>query len=452
MKIHSVKTQITLLLTMLMAVLAILLLVFMLFITNTVAVQTTRQQLVNTLRANVSLVDVQETKPSIDEKFSYYHNGITTLIYSQKESLLAGQIPVTFHAEVPFENGTIRTIESGDAEYLLLDFWLASDWENGVWLRGLAEAPDTAALSKNLLLIAFLALPLFIVLAGWGSSHIARRAFRPLDHITATAEAINDAKDLSGRIELTSSNEEFSRLANDFNQMFERLERSFEAEKQFTSDASHELRTPVSIIKGACEYAQKFDETPEDHAETISMIQRQADKMSTLITQLLHMTRMEQGTENISMEQIDLGSFTESFCSEQPWNADQLTLTLESKISVFANKELLGRLIRNLVENALKYSSEDGHVWINVSSSQAEVLLSVQDNGIGIPQELQSKIWQRFYQVDASRCADEGSGLGLSMVEQIAKIHGGYMTLESEPGCGSTFTLHLPLKKFLNNF
>ena len=227
--------------------------------------------------------------------------------------------------------------------------------------------------------------------------------------------------------------------------MFERLERSFEAEKQFTSDASHELRTPVSIIKGACEYAEKYDETPEDHAETISMIQRQADKMAVLINQLLHITRMEQGTENISMEQINLGEFANSFCNEQPWDHSRFTLTATNDVSVAANKDLLGRLIRNLVENAFKYSSADGQVRLNIFSTSTEVLLSVQDSGIGIPLEEQSKIWQRFYQVDSSRRNDDGSGLGLSMVEQIAKLHGGYMTLESIPKKGSTFTLHLPI-------
>lgn len=445
MKINSVKTKISLLLTILMAALAVLLLVFMLVVTNAVARETTRQQLVDTLRSNLSYIEVQEEKPSIDTNFSYYHNGITTLVYSKNETLLAGQIPVTYHAQVPFENGIIRSIESEDSEYLVLDLWLASDWDHGVWLRGLAEAPDTAALSKNLLMIAFLSLPVFIILAGWGSYHIARRAFRPLDHITATAEAINDANDLSGRITVSSKNAEFSRLANDFNQMFERLERSFEAEKQFTSDASHELRTPVSIIKGACEYAEKYDETPEDHAETISMIQRQTDKMATLINQLLYMTRMEQGTENIAMEQMNLGEFANSFCNEQPWDHSRLTITAAHDISVFANKELLGRLIRNLVENAFKYSSANGQVRLNISSTSTEVLLSVQDNGIGIPPEEQQKIWQRFYQADSSRGSDEGSGLGLSMVEQIAKLHSGYMTLESIPGKGSTFTFHLPI-------
>ena len=449
MKLHSVKTKICVLLTMLMATLAVLLLMFMLFVTRRVAMETTRQQLVNTLRSNVSYIEVQEQKPSMDANFSYYHNGITTLVYSQNQSLLAGQIPVSYQADLPFENGTLRTVQSGNTEYLVLDLWLASDWDHGVWLRGLAEAPDTTALSKNLLIIAFLALPVFIVLASWGSYQIAKRAFRPLDHITATAEAITDANDLSGRIEVSSKNAEFFRLANDFNQMFERLERSFEAEKQFTSDASHELRTPVSIIKGACEYAKKYDETPEDHAETISMIQRQADKMSSLITQLLHMTRMDQGTENISMEHINFSEFIDTFCKELPIEFHHFTLAVEPEIYLSVNRDFMGRLVRNLIENALKYSSADGHVWVNLLSNKEEVLLSVRDNGIGIPLQEHSKIWQRFYQVDSSRGSDEGCGLGLSMVDQIARIHGGRMTLESTPGCGSTFTLHLPVKNIL---
>lgn len=447
MKNRSVKTKITILLTLLMATLALLLLIFMLFISSSVATQTVKQQLTDTVRSNLSYVEVTDLKPNIQDGFSFYHNGISTLIYSQNESLLAGQIPVSFRAEVPFENGTIRTVDSDDSKYLVLDLWLASDWNNGVWLRGLVEAPNSEALTRNLLLIALIALPVFILLAGLGSYHITRRTFRPLEHITATAEAINDAKDLSGRINLPSGKDEFSRLAADFDLMFERLERSFEAEKQFTADASHELRTPISIIKGACEYAEKYDETPEDHAETISMIHRQANKMSLLVSQLLSMTRMEQGTENAKMERIDLGEFVHTICREQLWDDDRLTLDASSQIFVQANYELLGRLVRNLVENAFKYSSENGHVWLTVISNETEALLAVRDNGIGISPDDQEKIWQRFYQVDSSRSNDDSSGLGLSMVKQIAELHGGYMSLESEPGKGSTFSLHLPLYK-----
>ncbi len=445
MKNRSVKSKITILLTLLMAALAILLLSFMLFISSSVATQTARRQLTDTVRSNLSYVEVTDHKPNIQEGFSFYHNGISTLIYSQNEALVAGQIPVSFQAEVPFENGSIRTVDSGDSEYLVLDFWLASDWNNGVWLRGLVEAPNSEALTRNLLLIALIALPIFILLAALGSYHIAKRAFRPLEHITATAEAINEAKDLSGRIGLPPGRDEFSRLAADFDQMFERLERSFEAEKQFTADASHELRTPISIIKGACEYAEKYDESPEDHAETISMIRRQADKMSNLVSQLLSMTRMEQGIENTLMERLDFGEFAHTFCMEQPWDHSRLTLAVSTGVFIQANTELLGRLIRNLVENALKYSDENGHVWLNVFSNETEALLTVRDNGIGISPDNQEKIWQRFYQVDSARSNDEGSGLGLSMVKQIAELHGGYMTLESESGKGSTFVLHLPV-------
>lgn len=444
MKNISVKHKITLLLTMLMATLAVLLLTFMVIIGNSVAKQTIRDQLTDTLRANLSYIEVTDNKPVIETGLSYSHNGISTLVYSKNEALIAGQIPVSFHAEVPFENGVMRTVESEDTSYFVLDLWLTSDWENGVWLRGLAETPDNEALTHNLLMIALIALPLFILMAASGSYHIAKRAFRPLDHITATAEAINEAKDLSGRINLPPGKDEFSRLASDFDQMFERLEKSFEAEKQFTSDASHELRTPIAIIKGACEYAEKYDETPEDHAETISMIQRQADKMANLVSQLLSMTRMEQGTENISMEPIELCEFIEYFHKEQLWDTKPVTLENLSPVLVSGNRELLGRLLRNLVENALKYIDNDGHIWISLSLTDKEALLSVLDNGVGIPIEEQDKIWHRFYQADTSRSNDEGSGLGLAMVKQIASLHDGYMTLESEPGKGSNFTLHLP--------
>ena len=301
-KTLSVKSKITILLTLLMAGLAVLLLIFMLFISNSVATQTAMDQLNETVHSNLAYVEVTDRKPVISEGFSYFQNGISTLIYSQNEALIAGQIPVSFQAEIPFENGFIRTVDSTDGQYIVLDLWLASDWQSGVWLRGLMEAPNNESLARNLLFISLIALPIFILLAALGSYFITKRAFQPLDHITATAEAINEAKDLSGRIGLPEGGDEFSRLAADFDQMFERLEHSFEIEKQFTADASHELRTPVSIIKGACEYAEKYDETLEDHAETISMIHRQADKMASLISQLLSMTRMEQGTENTLME------------------------------------------------------------------------------------------------------------------------------------------------------
>ena len=237
---------------------------------------------------------------------------------------------------------------------------------------------------------------------------------------------------------------EFFRLANTFDQLFGRLERSFEAEKQFTADASHELRTPLSIIKGACEYAEKYDETPEERQETIAMIHRQAVKMSNLIGKLLNMTRLEQGTEPVKLEYVELGGLLQALYEEQRYEQKRVSLKLQENIVVQADGALLSRLAQNLIENGLKYGKPDGQVLVTLLRQQGEILLQVQDDGIGIAAEQQEKVWQRFYQVNPSRSDEKGAGLGLALVQQIAQLHGGYMTLDSTVGVGSTFTLHLP--------
>lgn len=448
MRNFSVKVRLTVWLTLLMALLAGLLLVFMLSISSAVASQTAMSQLSQTVQSNVGQVKLTEGKLELGDDFHFYRSGVTMLVYSQNEALLAGQIPVSFTAGEPFQNGVTRIVPSGEERYLVLDIRIPMGWEECIWLRGIMEAPENGALTRNLLTVALAALPIFIFLVAAGCYWISKRAFRPLDNITATALAINEARDLSRRIDLPPGKDEFSRLAGTFDRLFERLERSFEAEKQFTADASHELRTPVSIIKGACEYAEKYDETPEERQETISMIHRQADRMSELISGLLSMTRLEQGTETARMEQVDLRELVSSICKESVYTQERLSVELPEKVMVQADPTLLSRLIQNLIENGFKYGKPGGRVWISAGASEDEVLLRVRDDGIGIPPEQQDKIWQRFYQVDTSRGDEGGAGLGLAMVQQIARIHGGYMTLKSEPDVGSEFTLHLPKNIF----
>ena len=444
----SIKLKITLLVTILMAVLFILLLTFMLIISRQVASQTAMQTLSRTVQNNLSQVSLQDSRLQIGDNFTYSHNGVSTLIYSQSETLLAGQIPVTFTAKEPFRNGLTRIVESQGEQFFVMDLWMPSGWDDGVWIRGLIQIPAYDETARNLVTVAMIALPVFILLTALGSWMIIRRTFRPLENITKTAATINEARDLSGRIGLPPGSDEFSRLASEFDAMFERLETSFEAERQFTADASHELRTPVSIIKSACEYAEKYDETPDDHQETIAMIHRQADKMASTISQLLSMTRLEQGIESASMNTVDLADFVRSACEEKfsgSGDDSRLTFDLGEKVMVRADVALLTRLLDNLLENAFKYGKPGGYVLVSVRAAAGEALLSVKDDGIGISPEHQEKIWQRFYQVDSSRGVDSGVGLGLAMVRQIAAIHGGSMTLESTPGTGSTFTLHLPL-------
>lgn len=444
MKKLSVKTKLTGWLTLLMLLLASLLLAFLLSISKKVIFETAISQLSQVVQSNLDQIDIVDGRFELGGDFSFYRNGVSMLIYSQKEALLAGQVPVSFAGEKAFRDRIIRTVPAEKGQYLVVDVWIPMEQENGIWVRGILEIPENTLLVRNLFLVAFIALPFFIALVALGSYLIVKKAFRPLENITETAMAINEAKDLFRRIHLSSGADEFCRLADTFDELFGRLERSFEAEKQFAADASHELRTPVSIIKGACEYAEKYDETVEERQETISMIHRQALKMSDLISKLLSMTRLEQGTESVHMETVDFGELLHSVCEAQGYDCEHLILAVPEQITVRADSVLLSQLVRNLIENAFKYGKPEGHVWVSLEKNGKEILLQVRDDGIGIPAEEQEKIWKRFYQVDASRGEEGGAGLGLALVQQIAQMHGGYMTLESEPDSGSTFTLHLP--------
>ena len=298
----------------------------------------------------------------------------------------------------------------------------------------------------DLLLAAAVALPLFVLAGALGSYFILRRSLRGLDTVNAAAASIGEGRDLSLRIGHVPGGEELTQLAQNFDGLLERLQRSFEAERRFTADASHELRTPVAVIKSACEYGKAYDETEEERRETLDTIQRQADRMAGLIGQLLALTRLDQGTEPLRPVPLDLGQLARRAVEEQNYDPSRLRLALAEGVTVQGDEALLGRLVANLADNAFKYGLPGGTVTVEVRAEGGEALLTVADEGPGIPAAQQEKIWQRFYQVDAARSDEqEGVGLGLSLVQRIAQLHGGRMTLESAEGAPSAFTLHLPL-------
>lgn len=441
----NVKVRITIWYTLLMVLMAALVMGFLALMSSSVTTQTAMDQLDQAVRSNLTEVSMSEEGTlQLGEGFRFSNNGVYTLVYSKSESLLAGQVPMGFTAQEPFQNGLTRPVSVGNDRYYVLDFFLPMNWDDGVWLRGILEAPENPQVLTNLRAIALIVLPAFILLAALGGYLIARRAFRPLDQITSTAAAINEAADLSRRVDVPPGKNEFARLASTFNQMFARLERSFEAQQQFTADASHELRTPVTVIKSACEYAEKYGDTLEEQRESLAVIHRQADKMSALIGQLLSITRLDQGTDTTHWQVLDLSRLVEELCQEQPYPPERLLRQVEPGLTVRGEPALLSRLLQNLIDNAFKYGKPEGHVWVSLTRSWDELLLSVKDDGIGIPPELQEKVWQRFFQADPSRSEAGGAGLGLAMVDQIARAHGGSMSLESIADLGSTFTLHLP--------
>lgn len=450
MKRLSVKQKLTIWITLLMLLLVTVVLAFLMAVSSSVVTGHSFEVLDSTLRGNLTGISRgTDGALAFSEDFSFTRDGVYTLIYNADGALLAGQPPLAFPEGEPFENGHTRLAEGTGEGFYVLDFWLPFSREDGVWVRGVTPAPDTADILGDLANVALLLLPLAVIVSGLGAYLLARSTFRPIDRMIRTVGEISEGRDLSRRIGLPPGRDEISRLGQAFDNMFARLETSFESEKQFTSDASHELRTPVAVILAQCEDARRHAQDPAQYTEAIDVIERQAGRMRDLIAQLLQMTRLEQGTQRANFEQADLSGLVEVLCAEQPALPHGVTIRADVQpgVEAWLDVTLISRLLQNLIDNAARYGRENGHIWVTLRRVEGEVLLSVRDDGIGIPADRLERIWQRFYQVESARGAGGGAGLGLTMVRQIAALHGGTVTVDSREGEGSCFTLRFPAER-----
>ena len=324
----------------------------------------------------------------------------------------------------------------------------ASGESDSVWIVGLMPEDSMENVMSSIERYALICMPVVVLLASLGGRAIVGRSLRPLQKITESAREISDGHDLSRRIEMKPGRDEVHELADTFNGMMGRLERSFDAERQFTSDASHELRTPTTVILAECEMAEKTPEDTKAVQESVREIHRQARKMSGLIGKLLSYTRLEQGTRKIDRDRLDLSEIAEEVCAEQQtMTTRDISISCEapSKIFVDGDAALLISLVQNLVTNAVKYGKDGGHVWVRVYEDGPNACVSVRDDGIGISEEDLDRIWNRFYQADRSRSDEKrGVGLGLSLAQQIARLHGGAITAASVWGEGSEFVFSMP--------
>lgn len=445
----SVKVKLTAWITALLLVLVAASLLFLMSVTSTVVTENAANQLETTIRANLTAVSrAEDGTLSMGEGFSFVRSGVYTLLYNESGALLAGQPPLDSPDNIAFENGSLRTEYAADGDaYYILDFWLPFSWDDGLWVRGLMQVPESTGVTEDLLEISLLLLLLMVAVGGVGAYVVVRSAFRPLDKIVAAAESIGEGRDLSRRIGLKPGRDEVSRLATAFDSMFARLERSFEAEKQFTSDASHELRTPIAVILAQCAEAAHHH-TEDEHRQDMAVIDRQARKMQALVQQLLQMTRLEQGTQRAAFEEADLSELVSILCEEQPELPEGVTLhrDIQPDVTAVFDVMLLSRLLQNLLNNAIRYGRPDGNIWVTLRRVDREILLSVRDDGPGMAADQLDKIFTRFYQADPSR-SGSGTGLGLTMVQQIAHLHGGRVTVDSTPGRGSCFTFQFPAEQ-----
>ena len=292
----SIKVRMTIWFTVVMVVISSLMLVFVMLMNRNQVTKPPAAQVVSVVTRNADRLEVEHGVLDLSDVDLFRH-GVYTQVFDEEGQLLAGSAPTELTEQLPLAEGDVRQAQGSDGLYDVYDVSIPAA---GVWVRGTISHNARGGVMEVIVPLAWSLLPALIVASALGGFLIAWLSFRPMEKVISTAEAISDGGDLSRRIGLPKGRSEISRLAAAFDGMCDRLERSFEAERQFTSDASHELRTPVAVILAECDSLDHGQPTEEDYRQSVDVIRRQGQQMSRLIGQLLHITRLEQGTRSSS--------------------------------------------------------------------------------------------------------------------------------------------------------
>ena len=357
------------------------------------------------------------------------------------KGLLPGQV-AAFGAK-PF------TVEAPGADFRVATTVLPSSLGSVIVAQSLSDFDKTTHQISIVFLIIGGIVLLFIAFA---SRQVIKLSMKPLKKIEETAEQIA-AGDLSARLENFEPDTEVGRLSTSLNTMLSRIEESFAARAQsedklrrFVADASHELRTPLTSIRGFAElHRQGAVPEGEKTKELISRIEKESMRMGYLVEDLLLLARMDQSRELVLVD-LDLSSLvTEAVTSAQAAGPDHpITSEIAHNIHTQGDADKVYQVVTNLLANARAHTPAGTAIHVSTYATKDGSYVSVGDNGPGLSAEDQLHVFERFYRVDSSRqrSSDDGSGLGLSIVDEVMKAHGGTVSVASEPGKGATFTLH----------
>jgi signal transduction histidine kinase len=287
-----------------------------------------------------------------------------------------------------------------------------------------------------------------LLIAVLSGMFISRKILRPIREITNAAKEI-EVSNLGKRIPVSGSNDELAELANTFNHMLDRIHKGFEQQRRFVSDASHELRTPITIISGYADMLDRWGK--EDRSaldEGILAIKLETANMQSLIEKLLFLARADQGNQALKKAPLDTKGLIEEIFQETCLIAPKHQIILENNdaASILADAYAIKQMLRAFIENSIKYTKAGGRISISAKQLDNHLNITIQDTGIGIPLEEQSQIFDRFYRVDKSRTKETGgTGLGLSIASWIAKQYGIAIVVKSAPGQGTAITAQIPL-------
>lgn len=443
----SIKARVTLWYTFFMILVFGITAVYLVSSSQRMSGRQMRERLVDTVTDAVSQVRFRYGELDAEE-LDFYKNGVSVFLYDTQGRLLAPKVTRGIQVDSLLEDQTIKTASSGRERWMIYDVY-SEEEDAGFWVRGMISMTEYGQALGNLPILFGSALPLLAVLAALGGFRITRQAFRPVTQMAETARAIGTGSDLSQRIETDGRGDELNQLGDTMNEMLARLQASFEAERQFSSDVSHELRTPIAVIRSQCEFALSGQAGEEEKREAFEAVLKQSERMNSIVSQLLLLSRAENGKFVPEREPVELNVLCETVCEELEamaaerqveltWNTEELQIT--------GDETLLIRMVNNLVSNAIRYNRPGGSAEVSLRKRGKYAVLTVRDTGIGIRREDLGQIFNRFYRADRSR-SSEGTGLGLSMAAWIARVHGGSIRAESVYGEGSVFTAELPIEE-----
>lgn len=292
--------------------------------------------------------------------------------------------------------------------------------------------------------------PLLFLAAAGGGYWLSRRALSPVDALVRTACEIGGAN-LNSRLQTLDTGDELQRLSDTLNQMLDRIETAFLRITEFTADASHELRTPVSLIRTEAELALRRSRGEAEYKDSLRHILLEAERTTALIEQLLSLARADSGREALHMQPVDLRETLRNVIEGWQQVATIRNLQFSASVGprdlfVMGDETAVQRVVSILLDNAFKYTPSPGSVQLSLARNSESAVITVQDSGVGIAEEEQSKIFQRFYRVDKARSrAQCGAGLGLAIAQWIVTQHRGSIAVESHLGQGARFRVELPM-------
>lgn len=389
----------------------------------------------------------QNLKDNLDTK------NIQFSIYNQDGLLILGEKQGDILPSVTSTNYFYSIFEKDGQKWVVVNMPREKDGIVTGYVR-LARSlwHEENTLDKLLTMFMF-GIPITLIISLGGGYFLALRAFTPIDRIIKTTQEISHSN-LSCRLvnDRNNSNDEVARLTQTLNQLLNRLENAFNRQKQFSADASHELRTPIAVISAQVEEALSSSKTTEDYREALLLIKKQTDHMSHLVKQLLLLSRGDDNNNQLEREIFNLTELIDVIVEEIENISRKKSIKINKKVSehniyINADQSRITELLLNLMDNAIEYSNENSLIEIRLNRiNEDQVEIKVIDDGSGIPAEHLDNIFDRFYQADKSRWRKRGgTGLGLSICHWIVESHGGSIKVTSKINQGSIFTVILPI-------